>query len=257
MYRKMFRSSPILIILLLLSALPSTGGETQQRIEKPVQKAIDTRQATQGAESQWRMDQEKLMARYEELEAEKKSLTQQTGELQEQLSEARSRIATKEKQLADIEQISDQIGPFVLELIGRLKTLVADGPPFLMKERERRIERLTGIADDPEVPISEKYRKAMEALLVEAEYGFTIETYQETIEVDGQPRLVDIFRLGRINLFFQSLDQKRCGFFNVAENKWQLLSQKHNQPIHSAIEMAAKRKPVELLDLPVGRLVIP
>ncbi len=257
MHRKKSRFSPILIFLLCFSVLPATGSETRRRIEKPVQKAIDTRQATQEAEFQWRLDQEKLMARYEELEAEKKRLTQQTDELKEQVAATRSRIATKEKQLADIEQISDQIGPFVHELIDRLEALIIEGPPFLMKERERRVENLTRLADDPEVPISEKYRKAMEALLVEAEYGFTIETYQETIEIDGQPLLVDIFRLGRINLFFQSLDQKKCGLFNVAENEWQLLSQKHNQPIHSAIEMAAKRKPVELLDLPVGKLVIP
>lgn len=257
MYRKMFRLCPILIILLIFTALPAMGGETQQRIETPVENAIDTRQATQEAESQWRLDQEKLMARYEELEATKKRLIQQADELKEQVSTARSRIATKEKQLADIEQISEQIEPFVHDLVERLRAMVANSPPFLMKERKQRIERLISLSDDPEIPISEKYRKTMEALLVEAEYGFTIETYQETIDIDGQPRLVDIFRLGRINLFFQSLDRKKCGFFNVAENQWQLLPQKHNQPIRSAIDIAAKRKPIELLDLPVGKLVIP
>jgi hypothetical protein len=106
------------------------------------------------------------------------------------------------------------------------------------------------------VAISEKYRKVMEALLVEAEYGFTIEAYQETITIDGQPLLADIFRLGRISLFYQSLDRKRCGFYNAAKGVWQSLDTVHNPAIQAALDIAAKRRPVELLSLPVGRMVL-
>jgi hypothetical protein len=104
------------------------------------------------------------------------------------------------------------------------------------------------------VDIGEKYRKIMEALLVEAEYGFTIEAYQETITIDGQALLADIFRLGRISLFYQSLDRKRCGFYNTADGTWQSLDTVHNAAIQSAIDIAAKRRPIELLCLPVGRM---
>ena len=91
--------------------------------------------------------------------------------------------------------------------------------------------------------------------LVEAEYGFTIETYQETITIEGQAMLVDIFRLGRISLFYQSLDRKRCGFYHTADGAWRDLAKGHNLAIQTAIDIAAKRRPIELLNLPVGRMV--
>jgi hypothetical protein len=115
---------------------------------------------------------------------------------------------------------------------------------------------LETLLSDPDVVISEKYRKVMEALLVEAEYGFTIETYQETITIDGRPLLVDIFRLGRISLFYQSLDRKKCGFYNTADAAWQDLDPSFNPVIQPAIDIAAKRRPVELLTLPVGKIVV-
>lgn len=240
---------------LLSPAAPATGSDTEKRIEKPVRQAIDTRQGTQKAEAQWRIDKEKLTARFEQLQAEQVQLQQQKDDLGREVESTRARIAAKEKQLADIEQISSQIEPFLEELVEAVKVEVSDGLPFLMVERQRRIDNLDRLMATPDISVSEKYRKAMEALLVEAEYGFTIETYQETIAIDNQARLASIFRLGRIGLFFQSLDQKLCGFYNVATGGWQALPASHNPAIHDAIEIAAKRKPVELLSLPVGRMV--
>lgn len=240
---------------LLSPATQAAGSDTEKRIEKPVRQAIDTRQGTQKAETQWRIDKEKLTARFEQLQAEQAQLQQHKDDLHRQVELTRARIATKEKQLADIEQISSQIDPFLEELVEAVKVEVSNGSPFLMAERQRRIDNLDRLMATPDISVSEKYRKAMEALLVEAEYGFTIETYQETITIDNQPRLANVFRLGRIGLFFQSLDQKLCGFYNVATGGWQALPAFHNRAIHDAIEIAAKRKPVELLSMPLGRMV--
>ena len=242
---------------LFFSILPAIASDTAQQIEKPVRQSIKTRQKSQQAEEKWRLEKEKLTVQFEQLQAEQKQLQQQRQDLQEYIDASQARIATKEKQLADIEQISSQIQPFLEEMLTLLKTQVLDGYPFLSDEREKRIDNLEHLMIDPEVSVSEKYRKIMEAFLVEAEYGTTIETYQETIAIDGQTMLVDIFRLGRLSLFYQSLDRKQCGFYNIAANAWQPLPASDNPSIHAAIDIAAKRKPVEILSLPVGRMVIP
>lgn len=233
------------------------SGAAASRVEKPVRHAIETRQNTQKEEEQWRLEKEKLLARFEQLQQKEKALIKEKEKRRHQVASARTRIIDKEKQLADIEAISSQIQPFIGEIFNDLKLRVADGLPFLEKERQGRIRRLETLLADPDVVISEKYRKVMEALLVEAEYGFTIEAYQETITIDGQPLLVDIFRLGRISLFYQSLDRKRCGFYNTADAAWQDLDPSFNPVIQPAIDIAAKRRPVELLTLPVGRMVVP
>jgi hypothetical protein len=249
---------PLFIACTLLITPPvgvgAEGGQTEQQIEQPVRQSIDTRQATQKEEEQWRLEKETLVARYEQLQNRERELTHQKEALIEQVASAKTRIGAKEKELADIEEISRQIQPFVQEVFTALKLQVADGYPFLLDERRGRIQRLEMVMADPDVAVSEKYRKVMEALLVEAEYGFTIEAYQETITIEGQSMLADIFRLGRISLFYQSLDRKHCGFYNAADGVWQGLDTVHNPAVLTAIDIAAKRRPVELLRLPLGRI---
>jgi DNA repair exonuclease SbcCD ATPase subunit len=238
----------------------STGSQalssnTNQRIEEPVRQSINTRQATQKAEEKWRFEKEKLAAKFEQLRREQERLQEQKSNLQQQVETTQKRIVAKKRQLDDIEQIANQIRPFLDKLVKELGLQIADGLPFLTAERRQRIDKLESLMVAPDISISEKYRKVMEALLVEAEYGFTIEAKQETIEVEGQNRLVNIFRLGRLSLFYQDLDQKACGFYNVVDKNWQTLPANHNREIQKAIDIAAKRRPVELLNLPLGKMV--
>jgi hypothetical protein len=55
-------------------------------------------------------------------------------------------------------------------------------------------------------------------------------------------------------LFFQTLDHKSCGFYNVASAAWQPLPTDYNRSIGAAMEIGAKRRPVELLTLPLGKI---
>lgn len=255
MTRKMIMLLFTASCLILSAESPAWSSNTNQRIEEPVRQSIKTRQTTQKAEEKWRFEKEKLVAKFEQLLQEQERLQQHKSNLQQQVKATQTRIVAKEKQLNDIEQISSQIRPFLDKLVNDLRLQIADGLPFLTAERQQRIDKLENLMTAPDISISEKYRKVMEALLVEAEYGFTIEASQETIEVEGQARLANIFRLGRLSLFYQSLDQKHCGFYNVAANGWQTLPAIHNREVQSAIDIAAKRRPVELLSLPLGRMV--
>ena len=235
-----------------------SGDEKQfdGRVTRPVHDAVTIRQATQKEEEKWREEQERLVARYELLLNEQVRLQTTSDELRENIRSARQRLAQKEKELADIEQIGARIEPFLVESVGAFRKQVAEDLPFLPEERRRRVDRLAEMLDDPDVAVSEKYRKIMEAWLVEAEYGNTIEVYQQTIVLDGKQFLVNIFRLGRISLFFQTLDHDRSGFFNVSVKNWQVLPAACNRAIGTAIEIGAKRRPVELLSLPLGRITV-
>jgi hypothetical protein len=242
-------------------AFPAAGGDqppaVTNQITPPVKSAINTRQTTQKAEEAWREEKAALVARLTALENEATRLQRERAERQEEIDAARTRLAAKQKQLADIEEIASQIDPFVVQLSQALSQRLAEDPPFLKGERRQRIAALDALLADPEAAVSEKYRKAMEALLIEAEYGFTIETYRETIRVADQSLLVDIFRLGRLGLFYQSLDRSQGGFYNVVDGIWQRLPDRHNPALTSAIEIAAKRRSVEMLHLPLGRMVVP
>jgi FtsZ-binding cell division protein ZapB len=256
----MMKGAGLLVpVLVLLSAqgpasVRAAGLSLADQVERPVREAIDIRRKTQRDKERWRDEKQKRIALYERLQQAQTALNARQEQLNEERKALQARIADKTGQLARIEEISGQIRPFLDEVMDRLGRFYAGDTPFLKAERQRRMDHLVRVMAEPDVAVSEKFRKIMEALTVEADYGRTIEVYRDTVEVQGRATLVDIFRLGRIALFYQTLDGRGCGFYNVAENAWQPLPGKYRKVVQAAVEMGAKRRPVEILSLPVGRL---
>jgi len=107
--------------------------------------------------------------------------------------------------------------------------------------------------DRADVPLAEKYRQVMEAYRIELEYGRKIDTYKDTITIDGEPREVDILRVGRIALLYQTHDQEQAGFWNPGSGGWEPLdSGDYGAAIRQGMRMANKQAAVELLMLPVA-----
>lgn len=249
----------LLVLILAVAAVTPGRGEEQtveRNVEQPVRQALDFRQQTRREETAWQDERDKLLNLVERLQKEQDELTTRRTRLLTEKRNAEERIAAKTTQITRIDQIAGQIDPFLHELMGRLRRLVADDLPFLPVERQQRIANIERMLADPEVSESERLRKLMEALMVEVEYGQTIEATRETIDIDDEPTLVDVFRLGRLALFYQHLDGGACGFYNIAEKMWQPLPGQYQGAILAAMEIGAKRRPVELLSLPIGRITV-
>ncbi len=225
-------------------------------VERPVRDAVSVRQDTQKNREKWLEEQKRMLSELDQLESENRRLASRREMLVSQVSGARERIAAKEKELQGIRRISEDIRPFLEETLSWLETETGEGLPFLSEERRKRVDRLRVLMDDPDVSVSEKFRKIMEAMLIEAEYGITAEVTGESIEFSGEPVQVNVLRLGRTSLFYQTLDGSTSGFFNAGEGRWEALSKDYNRNIKMAMDMALKRRPVELVNLPVGRVVV-
>jgi len=223
-------------------------------ISKPVAESIDIRQSTQKEEELWRTEKKKLNLELDELVKLADQLHKQKENLTTRKQMISMRISEKERQLTEIEKIQKNIAPLIAGIIDELQKRIENDLPFLLPERHSRIEKLMKLRDDPEVTVSEKLRKVLEAMLVETEYGNTVEMYQKSIDINDTETLVNIFRFGRIVLFYQTLDMKSCGFYNVATGHWDPLSPSYNRSIIAAMDIGAKRRPVELLTLPLGRI---
>ena len=231
------------------------GDEIKKRVEEPVGEAIAIMQKTQQDEEQWRLLQEKLTAEFDSLQLQVDQLTDIKNKLEEDVARAKERVEKKSRQLRDIKRIEQEMEPFLEDLAARLAVLPDQQLPFLQQERIKRISRLDGILADPEISLSEKYRKSMEVLQIEAEFGLTIESAQETIELEGQEILANVFRLGRVGLYYVTLDERQCGVFDLAESGWKRLPDRYVEPLKTAVAIAEKRRPVEFISMPLGRMV--
>jgi len=165
------------------------------------------------------------------------------------------------KQLETAESLSDQINsiaetqqniiPLLLRMIETLEEFILIDAPFLQEERLTRIDLIKGMMDRPDVSLPDKYRRIMEAYQIEMEYGRTIDTITETINTNGTPSTVEILRIGRLSIFYQTLDDKESGYWDKQEKQWLSLSDDYNRSIAQGIQIAKKQAPPDLIKLPV------
>ena len=233
----------------------AVGKDFPTQVKEPVNEAIEIRQKTQETADNWADEQIKLKAAYEQSEQAHARLSAENDALNKKVAARQAVVDELELKIASIARISEELLPFLELVYARLADLVKTDVPFLADERHRRIATLRHVLDDPQVAIGEKFRKTFEALSVEAEYGTTVEVYHQKISVDGDANMVSIFRLGRISLFFRTPDGKTCGVFDPVSREWKKLPQKYHRVIIAAMEMGAKRRPVNLLNLPIGKMV--
>lgn len=246
----------VFLLLTMSWSYDALAGNVKKEIQAPVHEAVGIEQKTQAREVNWRTEKEKKTLVFEALEKELTMLEKELNTEAARRTALISSIIRKTKQIEDLAEIEGQMSPFLCDLLDKIKEINARDLPFLQEERQKRIQALEELNANPQVPVSEKFRKLMEALLVETEYGTTIEAYQQTIPLSGEETLVNIFRLGRLRLFYQTLDKQECGFFNPAQKVWEPLGNTHLKTIQAAIDMGLKRKPVEILTLPIGRIVV-
>jgi hypothetical protein len=155
-----------------------------------------------------------------------------------------------EQSIANVAIVNRQIVPVMTRMIDSLEQFIALDVPFLNQERTDRVEALKELMSRQDVTVAEKFRKVTEAYQIENDYGRTIETYKDTLDLDGAILELDFLRIGRIALMYQSVDGKISGVWNQDTQSWDDASSQRNQ-IKLGLNIAKKQVPPDLVILPV------
>jgi len=156
-----------------------------------------------------------------------------------------------ERQLQEIEVTQREIVPLMLNMLDSIKAFITLDVPFLAAERQQRLTRLQEMMGRADVTQSEKFRRILEAYQIENEYGRTIEAYRADIEINGVSYTVDFLRLGRLSLYYQTLDGKKTAVWSQNKKGWQSLSDRYNRTVANGLKIARKQIAPDLLKLPV------
>ncbi|BBO85466.1 DUF3450 domain-containing protein [Desulfosarcina ovata subsp. sediminis] len=228
------------------------------RIHQTQSEAIAISQQTQQAEDRWAEEKTALQARYRTLQAEEKNLIKRHASLLAQVSAIQARQAEAQRTIAETARVGDELQPHLDALVTRLEAHIDRDLPFLPIERAQRMADIKTVLTQPDTSIAERSRRVMEAIKIETEYGQTVEVYQETIYLGGQEKdhaiVADILRVGRLALFWRSPDGKTVGQWDRVANGWTRLPDTYRRSINDAVEMALKRRTIDLVKLPLGRI---
>jgi len=243
-----------LVLPLMLVAQSAFGQPPPGALREQVEGTVGIHQSTQKQEDVWAREKAELKARYKASPARCHEMEREKTVLERQKNALEAQVAELERRIRESVRLQEGLSSTTDETLLRLDQSVETDLPFLPQERAARLASLTETLALTDLSQAEKLRRLLEALQVECEYGSTIETYQQKIDVEGSPVFADIFRLGRISIFWQTPDGTRVGEYDRVNDRWVELPSKYRRSIRAAVEMARKQRPVELLQLPVGRI---
>lgn len=228
------------------------------RIHATEVKAIEIHRQIQKQEDQWADERSELKMRYQRLQAEETTLARKKEILEDRVDAMISRQREAERKIVEAGRIGENLQAHLESVVARLEENIARDLPFLTEERSGRIGEIKKLLAQPETSLAEKCRRVMEALKVEAEYGHTVEVYQEIIEIDGrtsdQPVMADILRVGRLAIFWRTPDGGTVGHWDRTTGKWTTLPKACRRHINDAAEMALRQRTVDMVKLPLGRI---
>ena len=145
--------------------------------------------------------------------SEYKGVTKQIEGLKVYNAQKKKQIRRQIARMEEIEEtmkyaavLQRQIPPLSRRMHEGLSKFVELDLPFRKGERTERLQFIKDALDNPTVSPAEKLRQVLEGFNVEAEYGRKIDTYKDTIIIDGQDREVNILRVGRMVLAYKTTD---------------------------------------------------
>ena len=192
-----------------------------------------------------------LLNEYKTVLKEVEGLKVYNRQLEKQIGNQEREMVQLSESIDEVTVIERRITPLMLRMIDGLEQFVELDAPFLLDERLARVERLREMMDRADVAVSEKFSQVFRAFQIENEYGRTMETYPSTIEINGVERKVDILKVGRIALVYQTPDGAETGMYNPTARQYEAVDNSYQASVRQGIRMARQQASIDMLSLPV------
>jgi hypothetical protein len=234
--------------LTLQIAVPMAWGESLERaleLERTVQ--------VEAAESQRQVEAlddegQRLLREYREALRALEDSQAYRDQLVQLVADQRAEIARREAELEALEATRRQMLPLMGRMVAVLGEVIAIDAPFLPTERRLRQSQLAALMDRADLGPGEKLRRILEAYQVEARYGQTLEAYTGPLD---EARTVEFLRLGRVGLYYLTLDGAEAGVWDRDAGRWAVLDPSYREPLQQALRIARRQAPPDLVRLPV------
>lgn len=237
---------------ILLCAV-AAHGQSLDDVLQANQETVRLAQASQERVDEIVEDTRSALEKYRAVTKEVDGLQIYNTLLQRQVDDQLAEIGKIETSIERVTEIERQITPLMLDMVDSLAQFIELDVPFLAEERTERIGRLREALERADVSVAEKFRIVLEAYEIEVDYGRNIETYKLLLPIDGVERSVDMLRIGRVALMYQSEDGTFSGAWDNKDREWVALDDSlARNEIRKGIRMASGQLAPDLLLLPIS-----
>ena len=173
------------------------------------------------------------------------------AQMRKQIARQEERLKEIDKTMKEAQVMQRQIPPFTRRMLAGVEKSIELDLPFHLAERKERIAFAKAAIDNPTVSPAEGLRQVLEAFNVEMEYGRKLDSYKDTIKIDGQDREVNILRVGRVAMVAQTSDHSQRLAYDIELGSWVKLDGSSKNPATKGIRIANKLATVDMLELPI------
>ena len=216
-------------------------GEQRQNSEQVSQTKIDLMDD----------DTSLIVNEYKTVSKQIEGLTVYNAQMRKQIERQEERLKEIDKTMKEAQVMQRQIPPFTRRMLAGIEKSIELDMPFHLAERKERIAFANAAIDNPTVSPAEGLRQVLETFNVEMEYGRKLDNYKDTIEIEGQQREVNVLRVGRLALVYQSSDESLTGAWDNDTDEWVPLDNSYRNPTRKGLKIANRLATVDMLELPI------
>ena len=247
---KRLSTFPLIVVATLLgSSLALTDqiqplldiGEQRQNSEQVSQTKIDSMDD----------DTSLIVNEYKTVSKQIEGLRVYNAQMRKQIERQEERLKEIDKTMKEAQVMQRQIPPFTRRMLAGIEKSIELDMPFHLAERKERIAFAKAAIDNPTVSPAEGLRQVLETFNVEMEYGRKLDNYKDTIEIEGQQREVNVLRVGRLALVYQSSDESLTGAWDNDTDEWVPLDNSYRNPTRKGLKIANRLATVDMLELPI------
>ena len=194
-----------------------------------------------------------LLQEFKQVNKQIESLRVYNSQLERQVSSQNKMMSELEESIANATVIERGITPLMISMLASLEDFIALDMPFKREQRLGAIEELSVNLDSARYSAAEKFRQILEVYDIESDYSQSLETYRAMIDINanGTEVEVDVLRIGRVALAYQTKDKSQTGAWNKGSGSWQTLGSEYRRPVDQGIRIAKKLSPQDVIEMPI------
>ena len=247
---KRLSTFPLIVVATLLGSSLALTDQNQPLLDIDEQRQ-NSEQVTQTKIDLMDDDTSLIVNEYKTVSKQIEGLRVYNAQMRKQIERQEERLKEIDKTMKEAQVMQRQVPPFTRRMLAGIEKSIELDMPFHLAERKERIAFAKAAIDNPTVSPAEGLRQVLETFNVEMEYGRKLDNYKDTIEIEGQQREVNVLRVGRLALVYQSSDESLTGAWDNNTDEWVPLDNSYRNPTRKGLKIANRLATVDMLELPI------
>ncbi len=224
-----------------------------QDVDQLMREALERQQKVQKDVQDWSEEKKALVQEILSLRTEKKWLELQNDQHAAYIEQKRQAINRLQEEEEVARSLRMELEPYLLEVVDRLGRKVEEDLPFLPRERQERLQFINQSLTEYGVSLSERLRRVLEALTVEAGYGSSVEVTDRELTIQGTPTQAQVIHIGRVDLLYVTRNGDSAGRWDTHEQTWKPLARDTAQELLKTVDIIQERRVADLVTLPLEK----